>query len=98
MAEAETTLSTELTEPGADLPALYVKACGALAVCAELDEIKDISDKHKALAVYAEQAKDQTLLDYAKRIQLRAFERIGEILINVKDKKARQELAKQFGT
>jgi hypothetical protein len=61
------------------LPANYSAAKVALAQCARIDEAKDYADKAQALAVYAAQAKDESLLNYAKRIQTRAVRRQGEL-------------------
>lgn len=69
----------------AQLPELYLTARAALRECARIDEVKDIKDKHDALAHYAKQAKDKSLMYYAERIKLRAFERIGQLLNDVPD-------------
>jgi hypothetical protein len=63
-----------------DLPAQYKAAKAALIECWRVDELKDIGDKHSAIALYAKQAKDQSLLYYAERIKLRSYARIGELL------------------
>jgi hypothetical protein len=79
------------------LPELYLKARAAMSECHRIDELKSIRDKHSAIAHYAEQAKDKSLLWFAKRIQLRAFERIGEILREFPDYDERKRLAAQHG-
>lgn len=66
-------------------PELYMRAKMALRECAHLDEVKDIQDKHSAIAHYAKQAKDKSLLYYAERIQLRAFMRIGELIATLSE-------------
>jgi hypothetical protein len=72
---------TELKpEDHAKLPAVYSAAKAALAKCESLDECKDWSDKAAALASYAKQAKDDELLNHARRIQIRAVDRMGELL------------------
>jgi len=52
----------------------------AIAECARVDECKSWADKAAALAVYARQAKDDSLAVYARRIQARALRRAGELL------------------
>lgn len=64
----------------APLPVVYRDACQALAECEQLDECKSWSDRALALASYARQAKDTTLLVTAQRIQIRAVARLGELL------------------
>lgn len=81
----------------AELPAKYKAARRALQECYRIDELKDISDKHSAIAHYAKQAKDPSLMYYAERIKLRAFERIGEILAEIKEYKERKRVAEING-
>jgi hypothetical protein len=69
------------------LPATYSAAKAAIAKCAKIDEVKTWADKAKALAVYAAQAKDETLLDNAKRIRARAVRREGELLKEIEPAK-----------
>ena len=64
----------------ASLPLLYLEAKQALMELDRIDEIKEIADKHSAIAHYAKQVKDQSLKFYAERIYFRAMRRIGEIL------------------
>lgn len=66
----------------ARLPA-YEAACDALIECEKIDECKDWADKAAALASYAKQAMDDTLLAHARRIQLRAVNRMGELLAEI---------------
>jgi hypothetical protein len=80
----------------AELPKLYKAAVAALRECYQLDELKDIDDKHSAIAHYAKQIKDESLLFYAKRIRLRAFERIGELLSDLAPSE-RTDYAKRHG-
>jgi hypothetical protein len=80
-----------------ELPARYKAARKALQECSRLDELKDISDKHAAIAHYAKQIKDDSLLYYAERIKLRAFERIGELLKEIPGYDDRKAVAKQNG-
>lgn len=64
----------------APLPQMYEAARVALANCTEVDECQDWADKAAALASYARQADDDTLLNHARRIQGRAVRRAGELL------------------
>lgn len=64
----------------APLPSTYGAAKKALAGCARLDECKDWADKAEAMASYALQARDDTLLKLATRIKSRAIRRCGELL------------------
>lgn len=72
-----------------EFPVLYEKARGSLAECVRIDECKDWSDKARALASYAKQAKDETMLNNAKRIALRATRRYGELLEQVEKAQGR---------
>lgn len=76
-----------LTVHRATLPSTYVDAKTALAKCDQVDECKKWADKAAALASYAKQAKDEQLLDFARRIRLRAIERGGELLQAIKPDK-----------
>jgi hypothetical protein len=64
----------------APLPMAYENARAALAECSSLDECQAWADKAAALASYARQANDDSLLTLAKRIQGRAVRRAGELL------------------
>lgn len=64
----------------AKLPQTYEVAKQALSDCQNLDECKDWSDKAEALASYAKQAGDDTLMKMATRIKARAIRRSGELL------------------
>lgn len=64
----------------AKLPAAYQAAKKQLAECARVDECKDWADKAAALASYAKQVNDESLLVMARRIKLRANDRMGELL------------------
>lgn len=77
-------MNRHLTIRSAPLPASYEEARNALAKCEHTDECQDWADKMAALASYARQAKDDFLLIKARRIQLRAIERGGELLSQVK--------------
>jgi hypothetical protein len=61
-------------------PKLYEAARAALFRCDQIDECQEWSNKAAAMASYARQARDTTLLEMAKRIQARAVRRCGEIL------------------
>jgi hypothetical protein len=64
----------------ARLPATYESAKQALAECSRIDECQSWADKAAALASYARQARDDTLLSFATRIKARALDRCGELL------------------
>lgn len=67
----------------ARLPVLYEAARTALANCANLDECQDWADRMAALASYARQSDDPTLMNHAMRIKARAVDRCGEILRSI---------------
>lgn len=64
----------------AQLPRTYEVARAALAECQNIDECKDWADKAAALASYAKQSQDETLMKMATRIRARAARRAGELL------------------
>jgi len=68
------------TPETARLPAVYEAAVTALSTCERIDECKVWADKAAAIASYARQAHDETLLRMAIRIQARAIRRCGELL------------------
>lgn len=75
-----TNLSVVPSVANAPLPARYEQAKVALAECSQVDECKDWADKAQALASYARQADDEGLFTMARRIQVRAQRRAGELL------------------
>lgn len=77
----------------APLPVVYEAAQKALAECSRVDECKTWSDKARALASYARQAKDDSLRVMAVRIQARAERRAGELLKQI----PRADEATRFG-
>lgn len=72
-------IQADLPIATAALPHAYTAAKTALANCASIDECKSWSDKMQALASYARQADDKTLLKMVHRIQGRAVRRCGEL-------------------
>ena len=64
----------------ARLPQTYEAAKKALAECERLDECRTWANKMAALASYARQVEDDTLLKTAMRIHGRALRRVGELL------------------
>jgi N6-adenosine-specific RNA methylase IME4 len=74
-------MSTEiLAQNTSNLPKSYEHAKNALAICERIDECRDWADKSMALAAYAKQAGDETLLNHARRIQCRAMRRMGKVI------------------
>lgn len=59
--------------------AKYDQARQALAACRNVDEIKDIRDKSEAMRLYAKQAQDTELEQWAAEIKFRAQRAIGEL-------------------
>ena len=72
-----------ITPAQARLPRTYEAARTALAECNSVDECKDWADKAAALASYAKQAEDETLMKMATRIKARAVRRSGELLSQI---------------
>jgi hypothetical protein len=64
----------------APLPIRYERARTEIAAAASLDECAEWTSKAAALASYARQAKDDSLLAAATRIKARAIRRSGELL------------------
>ncbi|UUZ49509.1 hypothetical protein LP420_04230 [Massilia sp. B-10] len=57
----------------------YNQARHALAECRNVDEIKDLRDKSEAMRLYAQQARDKELEQWAAEIKLRAQRAIGKL-------------------
>lgn len=71
---------TKIDTTSAPLPVVYTNAIAALANCERVDECADWKNKAEAIASYARQSKDETLLHTAMRIKGRAVRRVGELL------------------
>jgi hypothetical protein len=74
---------TGMVVANAKLPEKYQTAKLAIAECEHIDECKDWADKAEALASYAKQAGDLSLLVMAQRIQARAIRRCGDLLLEI---------------
>jgi len=81
----------------ASYPTLYRTARTALERCVRIDEVKKISDEHRALAVYAKQRGDTSLFELARKIQLRAEYRIGQILGSIERQSGKKVRDRQPG-
>jgi hypothetical protein len=62
------------------LTPMYEEAKRSIVALVRVDEVKEIADKHTAIAHYAKQIKDNSLLYYAERVYARALKRIGELM------------------
>ncbi len=86
-------VASTIRQPGpamsdeAHLPQAYEDAKRSMAQCERVDECKDWADKAMAIAAYARQAADITLLNHALRIQCRSTRRMGELLIQIEPNK-----------
>lgn len=85
-----------LTPSQARLPKTYEAAREALATCQNIDECKDWADKAAALASYAKQAEDETLLKMAARIKARATRRAGELLSQIESAQGGDRKSEQY--
>jgi hypothetical protein len=66
---------------GIKLPVLYIDAAKALAQVTRIDEAKEIRDQALSMQVYANQAKDPSLIEQATKIRVHAETRCGELLL-----------------
>lgn len=80
----------------ARLPHTYEAARQALSECQSIDECKDWADKAAALASYAKQAEDETLLKMAARIKARAVRRAGELLRQIEPAKGGDRRSERY--
>ena len=72
-----------LSVSNARLPEVYVAAQTALANCQQLDECKEWADKASALASYAKQSEDESLMKMAQRIRARAITRASDLYMQI---------------
>jgi hypothetical protein len=79
----------------AKLPVVYESAKLALSECSRIDECKDWADKAEALASYARQADDDTLMNTAIRIRARAIRRCGELLKEIEPAKNQHDVSER---
>lgn len=75
---AVTNMHPRVSDPR--MPVNYEAAKKALAECVLVDECKEWKDRAAAIASYAAQKRDRSLLDKATRIRARATRRLGELL------------------
>lgn len=90
MSAAQSTDLAEISVAQARLPQSYEDAKTALANCVSIDECVDWGNKAEALASYAKQSKDDSLMRYATRIRDRAIRRAGELLLQIKPAKGKR--------
>jgi hypothetical protein len=64
----------------ARFPDNYIRARKAIHECALVDEVTAWANRSAAMATYAREISDRSMLDDAIRIQARALERLGEML------------------
>jgi hypothetical protein len=69
-----------------------------LAKCQDNDECKDWADKAAALASYAKQSEDETLMRLATRIKARAVRRAGELLRQIEPAKNQHDASARVGS
>ena len=91
MSAAVERLNLEHAEVRADSPPMtslvrYETARRALAEVHRVDEVKDLHNMAEAMRVYAQQARDNELIDYATEIKIRAERRGGELLREMADR------------
>lgn len=82
----------------ARLPQTYANAKTALYNCVSIDECQSWADKAAALASYAKQAGDDSLMKMATRIRDRAIRRSGELLKQIEPSKGGRPLETTVGT
>lgn len=79
--------------PTAPLPQNYRDACLAIRECSKIDQVAEWTNRAKALATYAREANDMTLITDAQKIQVRAETRVGELLLEMYPNKTKTERA-----
>ena len=70
----------------------YEQARIALAECRDVDDLKDWRDKSEALRLYAKQANNTEMEQWAAEIKLRAQRRIGEISASLETQQGKTQL------
>lgn len=82
----------------ARLPQTYANAKTALYNCVSIDECQSWADKAAALASYAKQAGDDSLMKMATRIRDRAIRRSGELLKQIEPAKNQHDASARVGS
>lgn len=67
--------------PASNLPALYERMREAIAICYTVDDCKEIANQAAAIAAYYSQIKDDESVVKFLQVKIRAWRRIGEILV-----------------
>jgi len=91
-------MTKDLVSRNGTLPQNYKAAQRELAQLTRTDECQRWADKARALASYALQAKDQSLFQYAQRVQARAIRRGGELFQKIKPAKNQHDARTGTGT
>jgi hypothetical protein len=65
------------------VPQLYDRMQTAIALCYDVDDCKRIADQANAIAAYYKQIRDDESVRRFLQIKLRAWRRIGQIIINI---------------